>query len=89
MECEKPKCITCQFFSTCTVYIKRWKYDLCKKAKDHSGHCTKQRICDACDLWKKRCQYVTKKYCTRYKEISLQKLCLKYAKIPSKYTLEG
>ena len=89
LECEKPKCTTCQFFSTWTVCIKRRKYDTCKKAKDHSSHCTKQHIYDACDLQKKSCQCVIKKYCIRCKEISLLKLCLECAKISPKCTLEG
>lgn len=71
LECEKPKCNTCHSFSTCTLCIKGRKCDSCKEAKDHSGHYTKQHICDACDLRKKRCQCFTKKYCTRCKEISL------------------
>ena len=50
LECEKPKCATCQSFSICNVCIKGRKCDSCKEVKDHSGHCTKQRICDTCDL---------------------------------------
>ena len=89
LECEKPKCATCQLLTTCTVCVKGRKCDSCKEAKDHSGHCTKQRICDACDLRKRRCQCVTKIYCTRCKEITLQKSCLECEKIPPKCTSNG
>ena len=86
----KAKCITCQSFSTCNVCKKGRKCDSYKKAKDHhSGHYIQHRICDAGDLRKKSCQCVTKKYYTRYNEISLQKSCLECAKIPSKCTSEG
>lgn len=64
LECEKPKCATYQLLTTYTVYAKGWKCDSCKEVKDHSSHYTKQRICDACDLRKRQCQCVTKKYCT-------------------------
>lgn len=89
LACERLKCTSCQAVTTCTACVKGQRCDSCKEAKEHSGNCTKQRICDACDRRKKRCQCVTKKYCPRCKEISLQKSCLECDKIPPKCILEG
>lgn len=89
LACERPKCTSCQAFTTCIICVKGQRCDSCKKARNHSGNCTKQRICDACDFRKKQCQCVTKKYCLCCKEISLQKSCLECNKIPPRCTLEG
>lgn len=98
LECEKPKCATCQSFSICNMCIKGRKCDSCKKGANVI--CVKRlRIIVVIVqnnvyvihtiFEKKRCQCVTKKYCTRCKEISLQKSCLECEKIPPKCTSEG
>lgn len=55
-----PKYIICQSCSICTMYIKKQKCDLDKKAKDYNIHYIKQNIYDICNLQKKCCQYITK-----------------------------
>ena len=75
LECENLKFITCQTLATCGICVRGRKCESCKEVKNYSGKCTKQRICDACLLRKERCQCVTKKYCNRCKEISIQKSC--------------
>ena len=49
LSCDQPKCANYQSFATCTVCVKGHKYNFCKETKEHSGRCTKQRICDVCD----------------------------------------
>lgn len=88
LECEKPKCTNCQTLTTYRICVRGRKCDSCKETRQHSGKCTKQRICDACNLRKKRCQCITKIYYTRYKEISLQKSCLECGKKPPKCSSE-
>lgn len=90
LECDKPKCFSCEELATCTACVRGRKCESCKEEKQpHSGDCTKQRICDACDRRKKRCQCVQKKYCTRCKEKSLHKSCDECNKLPSKCTSHG
>ena len=89
LEYEKPKCTNCQTLTTCRVCVRGRKCDSCKESKQHSGKCTKQRICDAFVLRKENCQCITKVYCTRCKEISLQKSCTDCEKIPPKCTSES
>ena len=50
LECEKPKCTNCQTFTICRICIQGRKCDSCKETMQHGGKCTKQRICDACNL---------------------------------------
>lgn len=63
LDCEKPKCGTCQLLATYTVCVKKRECDLCKEAKDHNGHYTKQRIYNTCNFQKRQCQCVITKYC--------------------------
>lgn len=71
LECKKPKCTNCQTLTTCRICVRGRKCESYKEAKQHSRKCTKQRICDACNLRKERCQCITKVYCARCKEITL------------------
>ena len=48
LECEKLKCTMCQTLATYGIYVQGRKCESCKKVKNCSGKCTKQRICDAC-----------------------------------------
>lgn len=89
LECEKPKCSNCQTLTICRICVRGRKCDSCKEAKEHSGKCTKRRICDACNLRKERCQCITKIYCTRCKEISIQKSCVECEKNPPKCSSES
>lgn len=53
LECEKPKCLSCEEMSNCTLCVQGQKCNLCKEEKKpHSGNCLKQRICDACNKQK-------------------------------------
>ena len=89
LSCDQPKCANCQSLATYTLCVKGNKCDLCKETKEHSGRYTKHRICDECDNRKIRCQCITKKYCTRCKEIILQKSFIECEKMPPKYTSES
>ena len=89
LSCDQPKCANCQTLATCMACVKGRKCDPCKKTKEHSGRCTKQRLCDAYDNRKIRCQCITKKYCTQCKEITSQKNCLECEKMIPKCTSES
>lgn len=67
------------------LYIKSYQYDKCKKSKFYSRKYTKQQICDIYDKQKNRCQFIIMKYYVYYKEIILQKSCIKYKKMLFKY----
>ncbi len=58
------KCTACQTLSTCGICLRGRKCNSCKEAKNCSGKCTKQRICDVYLVWKERCECVAMKYCT-------------------------
>ncbi len=50
----------------CQICIKRHEYNLCKTLKQNIGTAiyTKNQKCDTCSLKEKKCQCVTKKYCS-------------------------
>ncbi len=56
LECEKPKCTNCQTLTICRIYVRGRKFDSCKETRQYSGKCTKQQICDVCNLRKESCQ---------------------------------
>ena len=87
--CDTLKCSTCQAFSICGICVHGKKYNSSKEAKNCSGKCTKQRICDECLLRKEGCEYVAKKYCSRCKRISVQKSCFECEKMPPKCNSES
>ena len=87
--CETLKCIICQTLSTYGVCIRGRKCNSCREAKICCGKCTKQRICDKCVLQKEHCECVSKQYYVRCKEISIQKSCSEYEKMPPKCTSES
>lgn len=90
LECEKPKCQTCEEMSNCTMCSRGHKCDSCKVEKEpHSGTCSKKRICDVCDRRKERCRCVSKIYCTRCKEKNTRKSCEECESIPPKCTSYG
>lgn len=89
LECKKPKCTNCQTLTTCRICVRCRKCDSCKKIRQYSEKCIKQRICDSYNFRKERYQCITKIYCTRCKEISLEKSCLECEKNPPKCSLEN
>ena len=76
LDCEKPKCTNCQTLKKCRICVFGRKCDSCKETRPYSEKCAKQRIYDEFNLWKERWKWITKTYCIRCKEISLQKSCL-------------
>ena len=72
---KQPKCTNYQSLSTCTIYVKGQRCEPCKEVKEHSGRCSKQRLCDACDNRKSQFQCITKKYCVCVKNYTTEKLC--------------
>lgn len=83
------KYVTCQIFAIYGIYVQDQKYKFCKKVKNCSKKCTKQRIYDACLFWKKRYQCITKRYYNQYKEINIQKSYFEWDKIFFKCSSEG
>ena len=90
LECDKPKCLSCEEMSSCNLCVRGQKCNSCKEEKKpHSGNCSKQRICDACNERKERCQCVQKKYCIRCKEKNTRKSCEECEKLPPKCVSYG
>lgn len=90
LECDKPKCHSCEEMIACTLCVRGRKCNSCKEEREpHSGNCSKQRICDACNRRKERCQCVQKQYCTRCKEKNTRKSCEECEKLPPKCTSYG